>query len=57
MKQSGGVGTAEDTWKRHRGLLGLTCGAFVGRLGLGLGLLRKRTISWCCAPKKPRTDG
>jgi hypothetical protein len=28
----------------------------VGKLGLGLGLLRKRTISWCFAPKKPRTD-
>ena len=45
MKQSRGVGTAGDTWKGHRGLLGLTCGALVGRLGLGLGLLRRRTIS------------
>ena len=55
MKQSGGIETVGDTRERHRGLLELTCGAFVGRLGLGLGLLRKRTISWCCAPKKPRT--
>jgi hypothetical protein len=28
----------------------------VGKLGLGLELLRKQTISRCCAPKKPRTD-
>ena len=54
MIQSGGVGTAGDTWKRH-GAFGAD-GRGVGRLGLGLGLLRKRTISWCFAPKKPRTD-
>jgi hypothetical protein len=33
MIQSGGAGTAGDTWKRHGGLLGLTGGA-LGGLGL-----------------------